>query len=86
VKGLEVACAWQPAHSVGGDYFDVFALARAQIGVCLADVSGKGMSAALQMANLQALVRAFAPGSEGPGALCRKVKKLYVAACCLGSL
>jgi sigma-B regulation protein RsbU (phosphoserine phosphatase) len=75
VKGLEVACAWQPAHSVGGDYFDVLALAPAQIGICLADVSGKGMTAALLMANLQALVRAFAPGAEGPGALCRKVNE-----------
>ncbi len=75
VKGLEVACAWQPARSVGGDYFDVLALASAQIGICLADVSGKGMTAALLMANLQALVRAFAPGAEGPGALCRKVNE-----------
>jgi len=38
VKGLEVACAWQPARSVGGEYFDVLALASAQIGICLADV------------------------------------------------
>ncbi len=75
VKGLEVACAWQPARTVGGDYFDVLALAPAQIGICLADVSGKGMTAALLMANLQALVRAFAPGADGPGALCRKVNQ-----------
>jgi sigma-B regulation protein RsbU (phosphoserine phosphatase) len=73
VKGLDVACAWQPARSVGGDYFDVLALSAGQIGVCLADVSGKGMTAALLMANLQALVRAFAPGAADPGALCRKV-------------
>ena len=75
MKGLEVACAWQPARSVGGDYFDVLALAPGQIGVCLADVSGKGMTAALLMANLQALVRAFAPGAADPGALCRKVNE-----------
>jgi sigma-B regulation protein RsbU (phosphoserine phosphatase) len=75
VKGLDVACAWQPARSVSGDYFDVLALAPGQIGVCLADVSGKGMTAALLMANLQALVRAFAPGTAGPGALCRKVNE-----------
>ena len=75
VKGLDVACAWQPARSVGGDYFDVLALAPGQIGVCLADVSGKGMTAALLMANLQALVRAFAPGAADPGALCRKVNE-----------
>ena len=75
VKGMDVACAWQPARSVGGDYFDVLALPSAQIGICLADVSGKGMTAALLMANLQALVRAFAPGAEGPAALCRKVNE-----------
>jgi len=75
MKGLEVACAWQPARSVGGDYFDVLALAPGQIGVCLADVSGKGMTAALLMANLQALVRAFAPAAADPGALCRKVNE-----------
>jgi sigma-B regulation protein RsbU (phosphoserine phosphatase) len=75
IKGLEVACAWQPARSVGGDYFDVLSLAPGQIGVCLADVSGKGMTAALLMANLQALVRAFAPDATGPGVLCRKVNQ-----------
>jgi sigma-B regulation protein RsbU (phosphoserine phosphatase) len=76
VKGFEVACAWQPAHSVSGDYFDVLALAPGEIAVCLADVSGKGITAALLMANLQAMVRAFAPGIGGPGALCRKVNEL----------
>jgi sigma-B regulation protein RsbU (phosphoserine phosphatase) len=75
VRGLDVACAWQPARSVGGDYFDVLALGPGRIGVCLADVSGKGMTAALLMANLQALVRAFAPGAAEPGALCRKVNE-----------
>jgi len=73
VKGLNIACAWQPARSVSGDYFDVLRLAPGRIGVCLADVSGKGITAALLMANLQALVRAFAPGTADPGALCRKV-------------
>jgi sigma-B regulation protein RsbU (phosphoserine phosphatase) len=76
VKGFDVACAWQPARSVGGDYFDVLALGPGRIGVCLADVSGKGIGAALLMANLQATVRAFAPGIAGPGALCRKVNEV----------
>jgi sigma-B regulation protein RsbU (phosphoserine phosphatase) len=75
LKGLEVACAWQPARSVGGDYFDVLALAPGRIGVCIADVSGKGMTAALLMANLQALVRAFSPGTAETGALCRKINE-----------
>jgi sigma-B regulation protein RsbU (phosphoserine phosphatase) len=76
VKGLKVSCAWQPAQSVGGDYFDVLALAPGQMGVCLADVSGKGITAALLMANLQAVVRGFAPSCSGPGALCEKLNEV----------
>jgi sigma-B regulation protein RsbU (phosphoserine phosphatase) len=76
VKGLEVSCAWQPANSVGGDYFDVLTLAPGQISLCLADVSGKGITAALLMANLQAAVRAFAPLIEDPGALCEKLNEV----------
>src|SRR5271166_3379101 len=75
-RGFEVACAWQPAQSVGGDYFDVLALAPGQMAICLADVSGKGIAAALLMANVQALVRALAPAIAGPGALCRRVNEV----------
>jgi sigma-B regulation protein RsbU (phosphoserine phosphatase) len=47
-----------------------------RLGICIADVSGKGITAALLMANLQAAVRAFAPLSTGPGALCRKLNEV----------
>lgn len=67
VHGLQVSCAWQPAQSVGGDYFDVLAMAPGQMGICLADVSGKGITAALLMANLQALVRGFRPALADRG-------------------
>ncbi len=76
LKGLQISCAWQPARSVSGDYFDVLALAPGQIAVCLADISGKGIAAALLMANLQAAVRAFAPIAGSPGALCRKLNEV----------
>lgn len=79
VKPFQIACAWEPARSVGGDYFDVLTLAPGQLGICIADVSGKGITAALLMANLQAAVRAFAPGSTGPGALCRKLNEVLCA-------
>ena len=49
VRGLEVAGAWQPASSVGGDYFDVLKFGERKIGVCISDVVGKGISAALLM-------------------------------------
>ena len=76
MKPFQVACAWEPARSVGGDYFDVLALGPDQLGICIADVSGKGITAALLMANLQAAVRAFAPVSSGPGALCSKLNEV----------
>jgi sigma-B regulation protein RsbU (phosphoserine phosphatase) len=76
MKPFQIACAWEPARSVGGDYFDVLTLTPERLGICIADVSGKGITAALLMANLQAAVRAFAPGSSGPGALCRKLNEV----------
>jgi len=60
LPGFEVAGAWQPARTVGGDYYDVLRLGDHKIAVCIADVVGKGVSAALLMANVQATVRAFA--------------------------
>jgi phosphoserine phosphatase RsbU/P len=79
MKPFQIACAWEPARSVGGDYFDVLALGPDRLGICIADVSGKGITAALLMANLQAAVRAFAPTSSGPGALCAKLNEVLCA-------
>ena len=76
MKPFQIACAWEPARSVGGDYFDVLMLEPDRLGICIADVSGKGIAAALLMANLQAAVRAFAPVSGGPGVLCRKLNEV----------
>jgi sigma-B regulation protein RsbU (phosphoserine phosphatase) len=76
VAGFEVAGAWQPARSVSGDYYDVLRLDDHRLGVCIADVVGKGVSAALLMANVQAAVRAFASTSESPAGVCGKVNRL----------
>jgi len=78
IPGYQIACAWQPARSVSGDYFDVLVLPANKLGLCIADVSGKGMAAALLMANLQASVKAFTqdggnPSVESPGVLCAKL-------------
>jgi serine phosphatase RsbU (regulator of sigma subunit) len=51
-----------PARQVGGDAFDYFALGDGRLALAIADVSGKGVPAALLMANLQASVRAFCNG------------------------
>ncbi|MGA3136509.1 MAG: PP2C family protein-serine/threonine phosphatase [Terracidiphilus sp.] len=76
LAGFEVAGAWQPASTVSGDYYDVLRLGGHRLGICIADVVGKGVSAALLMANVQAAVRAFASSSESPAQVCGKVNRL----------
>ena len=76
VRGLEVAGAWQPASTVGGDYFDVLKFGERRIGVCIGDVVGKGISAALLMANLQASFRAFASEEVSPSTLVGKLNEV----------
>jgi len=76
IPGFEVAAAWLPARTVGGDYYDVIRLGGHRLGICIADVVGKGVSAALLMANVQAAVHAFASDTGSPAALCAKVNRL----------
>ena len=57
IAGYEVAGQSQPALRVGGDYFDFLELGGGRWGFCLADVSGKGITASLLMANVQATIR-----------------------------
>jgi sigma-B regulation protein RsbU (phosphoserine phosphatase) len=76
ISGFEVAGAWRPAQTVSGDYFDVHRLSDHRLAICIADVVGKGVSAALLMANVQAAVRAFASDSETPASICSRVNRL----------
>jgi sigma-B regulation protein RsbU (phosphoserine phosphatase) len=76
LAGFEVAAAWRPAREVSGDYYDVFKLDEHRLGVCIADVVGKGVAAALLMANVQAAVRAYASSAENAAQLCMKVNRL----------
>lgn len=57
IEGWDVAGLSEPARSVGGDYFDYLDGGSGRTGVCVADVSGKGISAALVMAAVQATIR-----------------------------
>ncbi len=61
LKTLDYTGSCQPASGVGGDYYDFLLLAADQLGIALGDISGKGVSAALLMASLQALLRSHAP-------------------------
>ncbi len=57
VPGYEITGVSVPSLQVGGDYFDFLDLPGERLGIAVADVSGKGIPAALLMANLQALLR-----------------------------
>jgi serine phosphatase RsbU (regulator of sigma subunit) len=57
ISGYDIAGRSIPAQNVGGDYFDFVPVDTERIAICLADVTGKGMPAALLMANLQATIR-----------------------------
>ena len=76
VPGFEIDGAWEPAREVGGDYFDVIRLSDTKLGVCIADVVGKSVSAALLMASVQATVRAFADETVSPATLCARVNSV----------
>jgi len=60
LPGLEIATTSQPLRTLGGDYFDVLELGAGNLGICIADVIGKGVPAALLMSNVQATVRTLA--------------------------
>jgi len=58
-KHLNMTAFYHPHFDVGGDYYDVIELNEKEIGFCIADVSGKGISAAILMSNFQANLQAL---------------------------
>jgi sigma-B regulation protein RsbU (phosphoserine phosphatase) len=74
--GFQIAGTWSPARIASGDYFDVFTLDNGAIAVCIADVCGKGMPAAMMMSNLQAAVRSHASSALRPRDLCGQLNRL----------
>jgi len=60
VRGYQIATLWHPAKLVSGDYYDFMAQPDGRLGLVIADVAGKGLDAALFMANARATLRASA--------------------------
>jgi len=78
LRTLEYAGACIPARQVGGDYYDFLSLGQNRLGLVVGDVSGKGIAAALLMANLQANLRSqCAMAADEPQRLLGSVNQLF---------
>jgi sigma-B regulation protein RsbU (phosphoserine phosphatase) len=75
IDGCAMAAMWKPASAFGGDCYDMIRFSKTRFGLSIADVAGKGLPAALLMANLQASVRAFATGEARPDTVARQVNQ-----------
>lgn len=75
-NGFRLAAAYQPARIISGDSYDVLSFDQERFALCIGDVAGKGLPAALLMSNLQAAVKAFASQQVAPSDLCRRLNRL----------
>ncbi len=76
IDGFDIAGKSIPAKEVGGDYYDFIPIDENKNGICLGDISGKGMPAAMLMANLQATLRGQALFSSSAGECLSRANKL----------
>jgi len=67
-----------PAGALGGDWYDFIALDERRWGLVLADVSGKGMAAALLMSATRGMLRSLAAAGSSPGEVLRRLNRLLV--------
>ena len=75
----EISANMEPARNVGGDFFDVMRLDRGRVGLAVADVSDKGVPAALFMMSSRTLLKGASIGTIDPGQVLREVNELLDA-------
>jgi phosphoserine phosphatase RsbU/P len=75
--GLECECVSLPAGDIGGDLYDFFEIDSCAVAFLLGDVSGKGIGAALLVANLQASIRSQQELARSPVKLLERVNRLF---------
>jgi sigma-B regulation protein RsbU (phosphoserine phosphatase) len=79
VPGFTMTGVCLPCRTVGGDWYDYLPLPDGRLAVVLADVSGKGMGAALLMASTRSILRLVAQDGRPPGAVLAEVNRVLVA-------
>jgi sigma-B regulation protein RsbU (phosphoserine phosphatase) len=77
IHSLEIAAFSQPAHIVGGDYFDFLRFKDDSPAFVIADVMGKGMAASMLMANLQASLHIITPENIEPANVVARLNHLF---------
>lgn len=80
IPGLSVTAVCRPAREVGGDYYDFIRLGERRMGLLVADVSGKGTSAALYMAELKGLMLSLGQTYESPRQLLIEANRIMAGA------
>ncbi len=76
VAGYEVAATTQPLRFVGGDYYSVMRIGDRHTVLCIADVAGKGLPAALLMSSLQAALQPLISQRLAPRELCHRLNRI----------
>ena len=81
IPGYTIAATCRPAREVGGDLYDFLVLPDERIGIVVADVSGKGVPAALYMTLTKGLLASIAENENDPGAILREVNRHLYQVC-----
>jgi sigma-B regulation protein RsbU (phosphoserine phosphatase) len=79
LNDLQVAIKWQPATTVGGDYIAAFKIDDDHAALCVADVVGKGLPAALLMANFQAALKSLVAQHISPAEVTTRLNEVLYA-------
>ena len=74
-KGIEIDAQYLPSAQVGGDFYDFYKLSSTKFGICIADVSGKGVPASLLMAICQTNLRHFVKKSAKPSEILKSLNQ-----------
>lgn len=73
---FEIVSFWRAARMIGGDYLGAFALPNERAALCVGDVSGKGLPAALLMSHLHAALKTVAAEQDAPRDVCARLNQL----------
>ena len=81
ITGLDIGAVYQPCFQVGGDLYDFFVINEHTLGICIADVIGKGIPAAMMMSMFRGSIRAYTDGGFGRHTFDEIINKLNKVAC-----